>query len=140
MMKSDKGKTLIPCYKDLDAYDMPKEFKNLQGQDMGKLGWLQDLIRGVQKLLHPENASVLQRTDDVSGAPKRSALLERASLALEESEWEKAAGYLDQVLNSDAQSVPAYQGLALVDNRCNKWEDLKRRFEQCEEMNLSHFQ
>ena len=50
MMKADKTKTLIPCYRNLDAYDMPKEFKNLQGQDMSKLGWLQDLTRGVLKL------------------------------------------------------------------------------------------
>lgn len=50
MMKADKSKALIPCYKDLDAYDMPKEFKGLQAQDMGKLGWLQDLTRGVEKL------------------------------------------------------------------------------------------
>ena len=31
MMKEDHSKTLIPCYKGIDAYDMPREFKNLQG-------------------------------------------------------------------------------------------------------------
>lgn len=40
MMKSDKSKRLIPCYADIDAYDMPQEFKNLQGQDMGKVGFI----------------------------------------------------------------------------------------------------
>ena len=54
MMKTQKDKTLIPCYKGLDAYDMPKEFKNLQAQDMGKLGWLQDLTRGIMKLCGKE--------------------------------------------------------------------------------------
>lgn len=49
MMKKDKGKVLIPCYADIDAYDMPEEFKNLQGQDMGKVGFIQDLVRGVGK-------------------------------------------------------------------------------------------
>ena len=34
MMKTDREKTLIPCYKGIDAYDMPREFKNLQAQDM----------------------------------------------------------------------------------------------------------
>lgn len=44
-------KTLIPCYKDIDAYDMPKEFVRLQAQDMGKVSATQDLLRGVDKLI-----------------------------------------------------------------------------------------
>lgn len=33
LMAQDKGKYLIPCYKNLDPYDMPKEFAKLQAQD-----------------------------------------------------------------------------------------------------------
>ena len=51
LMETDKEKHLIPCYKDIDAYDMPKEFSKLQGQDMSKLGAIQDLTRGIEKLL-----------------------------------------------------------------------------------------
>ncbi len=51
MMKDDKSKTLIPCYADIDAYDMPAEFKNFQGQDMTKIGFKQDLVRGIGKLM-----------------------------------------------------------------------------------------
>ncbi len=51
MMKEDKSKTLIPCYADIDAYDMPAEFKNFQGQDMTKIGFKQDLVRGIAKLM-----------------------------------------------------------------------------------------
>ena len=29
MMKTDRKKNLIPCYKGMDAYDLPREFKNL---------------------------------------------------------------------------------------------------------------
>ena len=46
LMAQDKSKHLIPCYKDVDAYDMPKEFQKLQGQDMGKVGAVQDLPQG----------------------------------------------------------------------------------------------
>ena len=51
LMETDKSKHLIPCFKDIDAYDIPKEFKHLQAQDMGKVGAIQDLLRGVEKLL-----------------------------------------------------------------------------------------
>lgn len=47
----DKNKYLIPCYKDIDAYDMPKEFAKLQAQDMGKVGAMQDLLRGIDKII-----------------------------------------------------------------------------------------
>ena len=52
-------KTLIPCYKGIDAYDMPKEFARLQAQDMGKVGAIQDLIRGVSKILSKETTNNL---------------------------------------------------------------------------------
>ena len=51
LMSTGQKKTLIPCYKGIDAYDMPKEFAKLQSQDMGKVGAIQDLLRGIEKLL-----------------------------------------------------------------------------------------
>ena len=48
LMAKDKSKLLIPCYRDMDAYDLPDEFRALQAQDMGKLGFMQVLVRGVE--------------------------------------------------------------------------------------------
>lgn len=39
---------LIPAYRDMDPYDLPEEFSHLQAQDMSKLGFMQDLIRGIK--------------------------------------------------------------------------------------------
>ena len=36
MMRKNRTKQLIPCYKNMDAYDLPQSFINLQGLDMGK--------------------------------------------------------------------------------------------------------
>ena len=49
-MKNDPTKTLIPVYKDISPYTLPEEFSRFQAQDMGKLGAIQDLVRGVEKL------------------------------------------------------------------------------------------
>jgi len=49
LMTTDKSKHLIPCYKGLDAYDMPKEFARLQAQDLGKMG----IFSGVWKSCFP---------------------------------------------------------------------------------------
>lgn len=61
MMAKDKTKVLIPCYKDIDAYDIPKEFKHLQAQDMGKVGAMQDLLRGIKKILQKDTAPAVQQ-------------------------------------------------------------------------------
>lgn len=42
---------LIPCYQDMDAYEIPDELAYLQAQDMSKIGFAQDLIRGAKKVL-----------------------------------------------------------------------------------------
>jgi hypothetical protein len=111
MMKTEKGKTLIPCYKDLDAYDMPKEFKNLQGQDMTKLGWLQDLIRGVMKLCGKEEKKDLagQQTSTINIAnPQLESLLKRAFVFLEDEDWGSAREYANKALDIDVEDGRAY--------------------------------
>lgn len=35
----------------MDPYDLPEEFSHLQAQDMSKLGFMQDLIRGINKIV-----------------------------------------------------------------------------------------
>ena len=38
MMRKDKTKLLIPCYRDMDPYDMPEQLTVLMSYDMGKIG------------------------------------------------------------------------------------------------------
>ncbi len=45
-------KMLIPAYRDMDAYDMPDEFAALQALDMSRIGFKQDLIEGIEKILN----------------------------------------------------------------------------------------
>ncbi len=50
-IKSGEKKTLIPVYKDIDAYDLPMEFANLQALNMDRVGYLQELISGVENIV-----------------------------------------------------------------------------------------
>ena len=52
LMKAERSKLLIPCYKDMDAYELPDEFAHLQAQDMGKIGFISDVIRGLRKAIN----------------------------------------------------------------------------------------
>lgn len=51
MMRKDRKKVLIPCYRDMDPYDMPEALSVLQSYDMAKIGFVQDLIRGIKKII-----------------------------------------------------------------------------------------
>lgn len=68
LIKKGEDKVLIPAYKDMDAYSLPSEFAYLQSQDMSKIGFLQDLIRGIQKIVKPskENKPISQSSNVVT--------------------------------------------------------------------------
>ena len=55
---------LIPAYKDMEPYDLPEEFSHLQAQDMSKLGFMQDLIRGIKKIVTSDEpkATIVKET------------------------------------------------------------------------------
>ena len=127
LMAKDRTKHLIPCYKNIDAYDMPKEFAKLQAQDMGKVGAMQDLLRGIEKIL-PKNApaTVIQEKVIVSrgGDSKVTALLDRGNMALEDGDWAKADSFFEDVLNNDSKNAEAYLGKVLAQEQCRNLDAL----------------
>ena len=119
LMASNKDKYLIPCYKNVDAYDIPKEFAKFQAQDMGKVGATQDLLRGIDKLLKSGNdeKSQVQPQEQIVKTTNTDALLRRGFLSLEDQQWEKAQELFDSVLNELPECSEAYLGLAMTIGR-----------------------
>jgi hypothetical protein len=122
-MDKDKTKHLIPCFKGIDAYDMPKEFAKLQAQDLGKVGSTQDLLRGIEKILGSKaTEKTAQAKESVvvqqAGGANMQSLLKRGNMALEDSEWEKAENFANDVLNMDAECAEAYLILAMASAEC----------------------
>ena len=139
LMAKDKTKHLIPCYKGIDAYDMPKEFAKLQAQDMGKVGAIQDLMRGIEKLLPRTDPSApVQQVVQQVVAPadnRQSAQLDRGYMALEDGDWKKADGFFEEALNLDAHSAPAYIGKALAQEKCQNLHALVlKKLSECQEV------
>ena len=121
LMAKDKAKYLIPCFKDIDAYDMPKEFAKLQSQDMGKVGAVQDLLRGIDKILNPEGVKKIANNEEAINKAVASAmastvtgnagaLLERGFMTLEDEDFEKADSLFEDVLNQNPKCAEAYMG------------------------------
>ena len=128
MMKTDSSKFLIPCYADIDAYDMPREFKNLQGQDMGKIGFIQDLLHGIGKIIPKGNEKTVVSAAAPTVTLNIPALLERAFMFLSSSDFENADKFCERVLDQDPKNGRAYLGKLLAEYRCTREEDLGKLY------------
>lgn len=127
--KSDRSKLLIPCYRDMDAYELPDEFAHLQAQDMSKIGFINDIVRGIKKIIALDTADVQNNvqqnnTSVVMSTNTIAPLLKRISLFLEDDEFEKADDFCEQVLNTDPENADAYTYKLLIEFRCHTVEEL----------------
>lgn len=130
LIKSGAKKVLIPAYKDMDPYDLPEEFSHLQAQDMSKLGFMQDLIRGIKKIIGDKKQPTAQKEPVVVQAQSGnnvSALLKRGNMALEDGDWSRADEFFEEVLNQDAECAEAYLGKYLASERVRDVDALSRK-------------
>ncbi len=132
LMAEDRKRLLIPCYRDMDPYDLPDELSSLQSQDMSKIGFMQDLLRGVRKVLDAEKKAEPVKAAPapvtvVQEAPVRGSvenLMKRVRLFLEDGDYHQAGEYLDKVLDQDAEYAPAYAAKVCVTLHLSKESDL----------------
>lgn len=127
LVKNSNGKKmLIPAYKDMDPYDLPEEFSHLQAQDMSKLGFMQDLIRGIKKIVSAgASKAEVKETVAVGGNVNVEPLLERAFMFLEDGDWGEANEYCEKVLDQDPKNARAYLGKLMAECRACRMEDLQ---------------
>ncbi len=138
LIKQGQKKMLIPAYKDMDPYDLPDEFSHLQAQDMSKLGFMQDLIRGIKKIAMADEPKVTVIKEAVvtgNTAASTAPLLKRAFMFLEDGEWEKADDFCEQVLNQDPECAEAYLGKLMAELCVRNRESLKDCDEPFDEFN-----
>lgn len=131
LIKNGAKKMLIPAYRDMDPYDLPEEFSHLQAQDMSKLGFMQDLIRGIKKIAQADvpKTTVVKETVITGGNANTAPLLKRAFMFLEDGDWNSANEYCEKVLDIDPENASAYLGKLLSELRVRKQESLKDQAE-----------
>ena len=131
LIKTGAKKVLVPAYKDMDPYDLPEEFSHLQAQDMGKLGFMQDLIRGIKKIAQADTPkTTLVKETVISGGNANTApLLKRAFMFLEDGDWNSANEYCERVLDIDPENAQAYLGKLMAKLHVRKQDSLKDQAE-----------
>lgn len=139
IMKKDRSKMLIPCYRDMDPYELPEEFAHLQAQDMSKIGFINDIVRGIKKVIVKENDQNIEQEatgQAVVYTANITALLKRGDMALEDKEWSNADGFFEEVLNQDAECSAAYLGKLMAKNQKSNIDELfesyQKKYENCQ--------
>lgn len=131
LMKADPDRLLIPCYRGMDAYELPEELSYLQAQDLSKIGAVQDLIRGIRKVVWADDDKAGQRENgrketvviqEAGGTAK--SLLKRAFLFLEDKDWDNADRYCEKVLDQEPENAMAYVGKLMAELRVPRQEGL----------------
>lgn len=112
MMKKDSKKTIIPVYKFMNPYDMPEGFARIQAVNMEKIGAMQDLVHGIEKILGKDKNRIVEKVvhveENANSASKYAPLLERAWIFLEDKNWNKAQEYVERVLDMNPKCGEAY--------------------------------
>ncbi len=119
-------KYIIPCYRDMDAYELPDELLNFQSQDMNKLGFIQDLIRGIDKIFNRQEKAVEHEhtTTIIQNSVNVDSLVERSEILISNGKYEKASELLDTALNNDPKNSKAYIMLLLIELELKDEKDL----------------
>ena len=124
IMKNDRSKMLIPCYKDMDAYELPDAFAHLQAQDMSKIGFINDLVRGIKKVIPQKTVAAPQMPAAPAANSATAPLLQRAFMFLEDSNWASADEYCEKVLDLEPLNAMAYLGKLMAQLKIKTQSDL----------------
>ena len=133
IIKNDPKKVLIPAYKDMDAYDLPEEFSFLQAQDMAKIGFMNDLIHGIKKVVNADKEKQNEKRpvvaengvyNKVNAGTGVEQALKRAEFFLEDEDWNSASIYFEKALDLQPECAPAYVGKLMIEYGVKKRSDL----------------
>ena len=134
IIRKDRSKLLIPCYRDMEAYELPEEFAHLQAQDMSKIGFINDIVRGIKKVVRKDEnipttvrETVIKEISSSVASPAYGIepLLKRMFMFLEDGEFARADEFCERVLNQDPECAEAYLGKLMVDLKVKTKEELK---------------
>lgn len=108
MMRHQPDKLLIPCCRNLDAYDIPRELRNLPVMDVGDMMFLPSLKKKLEHIIPLEKLKHQINLETDAPVIRLDNLIKRTEMFLEKMDWEKAAQYAGNVLELDKEYTKAY--------------------------------
>lgn len=136
--EKNKNKCLISCYKDVDEYDIPKEFAGLKVCQLGNDDTFNNIMAEIANVVKPE--SVNQPAPEPEKAEPAeeieleeieiiepvniNKLLDEGFSAISDKNWKKANKLFFQVLDEEPDNSKAYWGQLLVQQECTNAREM----------------
>lgn len=130
--KDPESKLIIPIYEKMSPYDIPEEIsrRRIQALDASKIGYHQDLLHGIKKVLKGSQKNVAPVFNSTGfDSANTGAMIERGFICLKDGMFEEASEIFNQVLNLDPHSAGAYLGRIMVSRNVKNIEELKNESE-----------
>ena len=123
LIKSGAKKVLIPAYKGMNPYELPEEFAHLQAINLGELGYQQDLLAGIRKIISRNRVKAagadMHKDEDVA------ALFAHFYFNMEQKNWEPALQTAEKILKVEPHNLQAKLGALLAAMHIFTAEDMK---------------
>lgn len=134
LMKKDCSRLLIPCFRDMDPYDIPEELAMFQCQDMNKIGFMQDLLYGITKVMNAERNKAKDELIASAGEFNQGAfrnnentkLMKRIAILMEQQDWKKANLYCEMLLESEPENPELYLMMCMITHHIPNEDALRR--------------
>ena len=136
--EKNKNKCLIPCYKDVDEYDIPKEFAGLWVCQLENDDTFNNIMAEIANAVKPE--SVNQPAPEPEKAEPAeeieleeieiiepvdiNKLLDEGFAAISDKNWKEANKIFFQVLDEEPDNSKAYWGQLLVQQECTNAREM----------------
>ncbi len=134
LIKNGDKKVMFTAYRDIDPYDFPEELAVMQGLNLDSLGFMEDLVHAVTKIVNRESkVKPVKQQSDYTANDKKEALLKRASIFLDNYDWNSAAKYCEKVLDLDPENANAYILKLMAILQVSKEKDISRSTKALEE-------
>lgn len=111
LKENDSKKMIIPCYKNISPYDLPMEIANYQALDVGKIGFLQDLTDGVEKIFSRRKKTESFHSDKGQDVDK---LCRNAETFLKLNQEGRAMSIYKSIIVSDPDDYRGWWGIATI--------------------------
>lgn len=136
--EKNKNKCLIPCYKDVDEYDIPKEFAGLKVCQLGNDDTFNNIMAEIANVV--KSASINQPAPELEKAEPAeeieleeieiiepvdiNKLLDEGFVAISDKNWKEANKLFFQVLDEEPDNSKAYWGQLLVQQECTNAREM----------------
>jgi hypothetical protein len=118
-------------YRDMEAYDLPEEFRVFQAQDLNQLGALQDLLYGIKRMIQGSESEekIKENTPSVGLTSSVKNLIERVEIFLDDENWDSAFEYINRILDIDPKNSIAYLYQTCANFKIQNVDKLFKTFE-----------